>query len=47
MATARPAAGARAVTLPALLLLSLAARAAGHAVMIDPPSRPWLDYLEK
>ena len=31
----------------ALLLLQLLAPAAAHSVMIDPPSRPWLDYLEK
>jgi hypothetical protein len=32
----------------ALLLAAVAcvSRCAGHAVMIDPPSRPWLDYLE-
>jgi hypothetical protein len=42
------AAGAAAAAL-ALALCSAAAwvrPAAGHAVMIDPASRPWYDYLE-
>jgi hypothetical protein len=36
----------RAALAAALLLACCASRAAGHVVMIDPMSRPWLDYLE-
>jgi type IV pilus biogenesis protein CpaD/CtpE len=43
---ATPAAVVAASLLAAAVLCSLAPSAAAHAVMVDPKSRSWIDYLE-
>lgn len=45
MACAPHTAAARLLALALAAGVLLAGRAHGHAVMLDPRSRPWLDYL--